>query len=234
MSMISVIIVAAGSSSRMNGVNKQLEKIGEVPVFVMSALKFDKSEQVCEIIIAAPENDVARYEKLARNFGVEKLAAVVAGGSSRMESVRNCLGRVSPKADYIAIHDGARPLIETEEIERVFADAEKYKAAIAAAPAVDTIKTADDSGFIESTPPRGKLFYAQTPQVFLKKLYLSCLEKADKTALLNITDDSSILELCGEYVKITEIQGCNMKITRPEDLAAAEAIYRNKRTVKNV
>ncbi len=232
--MVSVIIVAAGNSSRMNGVNKQLEKIGDIPVFVMSALKFDKSEKVGEIIIAAPKDDAARYEKLARNFGVEKLACVTEGGDTRMDSVRNCLAKVSPKADYIAIHDGARPLIETEEIEKVFADAEKYNAAIAAAPAVDTIKAVGSNGFIKSTPPREGLFYAQTPQVFLKKLYLSCLEKADKTALLNITDDSSVLELCGEYVKITEIQGCNMKITRPEDLAAAEAIYLSKRTVKNV
>lgn len=232
--MVSVIIVAAGSSTRMNGVNKQLEKIGDTPVFVMSALKFERSEKVGEIIIAAPEAETARYEKLARNFGVSKLAAVVPGGETRMQSVRKCLAEVSPKADYIAVHDGARPLIETEEIEKVFADAEKYNAAIAAVPAVDTIKSAGSNGFIESTPPRGKLFYAQTPQVFLKKLYLSCLEKADKTAMENVTDDSSVLELCGEYVKITEIQGCNMKITRPEDLIAAEAVYRSRRTVKNV
>lgn len=232
--MVSVIIVAAGSSARMNGVNKQLEKIGGTPVFVMSALKFDRSEKVGEIIVAAPEAETARYEKLARSFGVSKLAAVVPGGETRMQSVRKCLERVSPKADYIAVHDGARPLIETEEIEKVFADAERYNAAIAAVPAVDTIKTVGSGGFIESTPPRGKLFYAQTPQVFQKKLYLSCLEKADETALLGITDDSSILEMCGEYVKITEINGCNMKITRPEDLVAAEAVYQSRRTVRNV
>lgn len=232
--MVSVIIVAAGSSARMNGVNKQLEKIGDTPVFVMSALKFNKSEKVGEIIIAAPEEDMARYEKLARNFGVSKLTAVIAGGETRMQSVRNCLGSVSSKADYIAVHDGARPLIETSEIEKVFADAEKYKAAIAAVPAVDTIKAVGSNGFIESTPARGNLYYAQTPQVFQRKLYLSCLEKADRKAAENATDDSSILEMCGEYVKVTEISGCNMKITRPEDLIAAEAVYRNKRTVKNV
>ncbi len=232
--MVSVIIVAAGASSRMNGVNKQLEKIGETPVFVMSALKFERSEKVGEIIIAAPEDDTARYEKLARNFGVTKLAAVVAGGETRMRSVRNALAAVSAKFDYIAIHDGARPLIETEDIDRVIADAEKYNAAIAAAPAVDTIKAVGSGGFIESTPPRGNLYYAQTPQVFRKKLYLECLEKSDQTALESVTDDSSVLELCGEYVRITEINGCNMKITRPEDLTAAEAIYNNKRTVITV
>lgn len=217
----------------MNGVNKQLEKIDGTPVFVMSALKFNRSEKVGEVIVAAPEDDVARFEELARSFGVSKLAAIVPGGKTRMLSVRKCLERVSPEADYIAVHDGARPLIGTEQIEKVFAEAEKYNAAIAAVRAVDTIKAVGSGGFIESTPPREGLFYAQTPQVFLKKLYLSCLEKAG-TAAENVTDDSSILEMCGEYVKITEIEGCNMKITRPEDLAAAEAVYQSRRAVKNV
>ena len=225
--MVSAIIVAAGSSARMNGVNKQLQEIGGVPVFVMSALKFDRSEKVGEIIIAAPADDAARYEKLARKHGVSKLSAVVAGGDTRMQSVRNCLEAVSPEADYIAIHDGARPLIETHEIEKVFADAEKYGAAIAAVPAVDTIKKVG-AGFIESTPPREDLYYAQTPQVFQKALYLSCLEKVGRETAKNVTDDASILEMCGERVRITEISGCNMKITRPEDLAAAEAIFRSK------
>ena len=223
--MVSAIIVAAGSSTRMNGLKKQLEKIGGTPVFVMSALKFDRSEKVGEIIIAAPEGDTALYEKLAREHGVSKLTAVVAGGKTRMQSVRNCLEKVSSNAEYIAIHDGARPLIETEEIERVFADAEKYNAAIAAVPAIDTVKEVS-GGFIGRTPPRGDLYYAQTPQVFQKALYLSCLAKADQTE--NVTDDASILEMCGEHVKITEIVGCNMKITRPEDLITAEALYRSK------
>ncbi|MBD5130190.1 MAG: 2-C-methyl-D-erythritol 4-phosphate cytidylyltransferase [Ruminococcaceae bacterium] len=217
----------------MNGINKQLEKIGDTPVFVMSALKFERSEMVDEIIIAAPADDVPRYEKLARNFGVTKLSAVTAGGDTRANSVRNALERVSPKADYIAIHDGARPLIETEEIERVFADAEKYNAAIAAVSATDTVKVVSGSGFVEKTPKRRTVYYAQTPQVFKKPLYISCLEKLGARAD-EVTDDSSILELCGEYVKITEINCCNMKITRPDDLAAAEAVYGSRRAVKMI
>ena len=138
----------------MNGVNKQLEKIGDTPVFVMSALKFERSGKVDEIIIAAPADEIPRFEKLARNFGITKLSAVTAGGETRAMSVRNALERVSPEADYIAIHDGARPLIETGEIERVFADAEKYNAAIAAVPATDTVKIAAGNGFVEKTPHR--------------------------------------------------------------------------------
>ena len=136
--MVSVIIVAAGASVRMEGVNKQLAKIGDTPVFVMSALKFERSEKVGEIIIAAPADEVARYEKLARNFGVTKLKAVTAGGETRMLSVKNALESVSARADFIAVHDGARPLISTEDIDRVLSDAERYDAAIAAAPSSDT------------------------------------------------------------------------------------------------
>lgn len=230
--MVSVIILAAGLSVRMNGINKQLEKIGDTPVFVMSALKFEKSPKVGEIIIAAPEDDITRYEKTARNFGVSKLTAMVSGGGTRFQSVINALEKVSSKADYIAIHDGARPLIDTKDIERVFSDAEKYSAAIAAAPVVDTIKRVGSNGFVEETVPREKLYCAQTPQVFQKKLFLSCLEKMDKHLAAQTTDDSIITELAGVFVRITEIHSCNMKITRPEDLIAAQAVYENKRTVK--
>ena len=231
--MVSAIIVAAGSSARMEGVNKQLEKIDDTPVFVMSALKFERSEKVGEIVIAAPKDDVSRYEKLARSFGVSKLSSVVAGGDTRFKSVRNALDAVDPKTEFIAIHDGARPLINTEDIERVFADAEKYSAAIAAVPATDTVKSAGADGFIEKTIPRSKLYYAQTPQVFRKALYLSCIEKIGSRAE-NVTDDSSILEMCGEYVRITEIKCSNLKITRPDDLIAAAAIYTGKKAVNMI
>ncbi len=231
--MVSVIIAAAGSSSRMGGINKQLEKIGDTPVFVMSALKFDGIDKVGEIIITAPEADVPRFEKLARNYGVTRLSAVVAGGDTRFHSIKNALSVVSPKADFIAVHDGARPLIEVEDIERVFADAERYGAAIAASPAVDTVKQVGSNGFIERTIPRNGLFCAQTPQVFRKKLLLDCLEKLGLQAE-NVTDDSSIVELCDEYVKVTEITSPNFKITHPDDLAMAQTLYLNRKTVRTI
>lgn len=231
--MVSVIIAAAGSSSRMGGLNKQLEKIGDTPVFVMSALKFDKLDSVLEIIIAAPPDEVPRYEKLARNYGVTKLAGVTPGGDTRFKSIRNALEMVSSKAEFVAIHDGARPLIEPDDIERVFADAEKYGAAIAAAPAIDTVKNVGSNGFIEGTIPRAGLYMAQTPQVFRKKLYMEWLEKMGLQAE-NLTDDSSIAEACGQYVRITEILSPNFKITRPDDLIAANAIYDNRRVVKKI
>ena len=223
--MFSVIILAAGASLRMSGVNKQLSEIGGVPVFIMSALKFDRCEKTAEIIIAAPEEFCEKYRELAVRFGVKKLKCVVCGGKTRFESVKNALSAVSKTCGFIAVHDGARPLIDTADIERVFADAEKFGAAIAACRAVDTVKVVDESGFIVKTPPREKLFYAQTPQAFRRDLFEKCAEKLGEN---EVTDVASVLELCGERVKITEITSCNMKITRPDDLAAARAVFESR------
>lgn len=225
--MISAIVLAAGSSARMRGVNKQLACIDGIPVFVLSALCFERSARVGEIIIAAPESDIGQMRDIALNYGVTKLKAVTAGGKSRAESVCRALAAVSPEAEYIAIHDGARPLITVDEAERVFDDAQRYSAAIAAVRATDTVKKAQ-GGVISQTLPREELWYAQTPQVFRAELYRECLEKlgGDIAAL---TDDSSLAEACGVSVHLTEISCCNMKITRPDDLAAAEAIYRQRK-----
>ena len=221
--MFSVIILAAGASLRMGGVNKQLSEIGGVPVFIMSALKFDKSEKTAEIIIAAPEEYCEKYRELAEKFGVKKLKCVVCGGKTRFESVKNALKYAGN--EYIAVHDGARPLIDTSDIERVFADAEKFGAAIAACRAVDTVKIADENGFIVKTPPRENLWYARTPQAFQRDLFEKGTEKIGEN---EVTDDASVLEICGERVKITEIYSCNMKITRPDDLAAARAVFESR------
>lgn len=223
--MFSVIILAAGASLRMGGVNKQLSEIGGAPVFIMSALKFDKSEKTAEIIIAAPEEYCEKYRELAEKFGVRKLKCVVCGGKTRFESVKNALSAVDKSCDFIAVHDGARPLIDTADIERVFADAERFGAAIAACKAVDTVKIVDENGFIVKTPPRENLWYAQTPQAFRRDLFEKCAEKIGEK---EVTDDASVLEICGERVKITEITSCNMKITRPDDLAAARAVFKSR------
>lgn len=228
--MFSAIILAAGSASRMEGINKQLAEIDGVPVFVMSALKFNASDMVSEVIIAAPYSDVKQFTELAKGFGVTKLKCVVSGGETRALSVKNALSFVSDDCDYIAIHDGARPLIETADIDRVLNDAVEYSAAIAAAPATDTVKVSAD-GFIADTPDRSTLYYAQTPQAFSKGLYLDCLQRLGDEAA-SLTDDSALIERCGGRVKLTEVTSCNMKITRPDDLAAAEAIYKNRRTVQ--
>ncbi len=229
--MFSAIILAGGSAARMGGINKQLAEIGGKPVVVQSALGFNASGRVSEVIIAAPADDVQRYESLARQFGVTKLKCVVSGGATRFLSVKNALARVSEGCGFIAIHDGARPLITTAEIDRVLADAVQHGAAIAAAPATDTVKSSADGAFIDDTPDRKALYYAQTPQAFRKALYLDCVDRLGAEAE-NLTDDSALIERCGGRVKLTMINGCNMKITRPDDLAAANAIYLSRKAEK--
>lgn len=208
----------------MNGINKQLALLDGIPVVIRSALAFEKSAQVAELILAVPAGEEEHYSSLCSQYGITKLKAAVHGGATRFLSVKNALAQVSADCTHLAIHDGARPLISTEDVDRVLCDAVKYSAAIAAAPVTDTIKQTD-GGVITSTPDRSTLYAAQTPQAFLKTLYLSCVEKLGSRAA-DLTDDSALLELCGEPVHITPVTACNMKVTRTQDLAIAEAVLR--------
>lgn len=220
--MFSAIILAGGSSTRMNGVNKQLAALEGIPVVVRSALAFEHSALVDEIILAAPLGEEKDYYSLLRKHFVTKLKTVTTGGRTRALSVMNALGECT--CEYIAIHDGARPLISTEDIDRVLNDAVNYGASIAAAPVTDTIKKCYN-GIIENTLDRDMLYAAQTPQAFRRELYLSCVERLGSRAD-ELTDDSSLLEACGEEVHITPVTACNMKVTRPQDLAIAAAVLR--------
>ncbi len=224
--MFSAMILAGGSASRMNGINKQLALLGGIPVVIRSALAFQNSRLVSEIILAVPQGEEQNYRNLCREYSITKLKAVTAGGATRFLSVKNALEQVSDNCGYIAIHDGARPLISTTDIDRVLNDAMESGGAIAAAPVTDTIKQCR-VGIIEATADRSELFAAQTPQAFRKELYTSCMEKLGKRAE-TLTDDSALLELCGEPVHITPVTACNMKITRPQDLAIAEAVFAKK------
>ena len=218
----SAIILAGGSASRMNGINKQLAPLGGIPVVIRSAMAFQNSARVSEIILAVPAGERQFYADLCRRYFITKLKTTVEGGATRFLSVKNALEQVSESCGYIAVHDGARPLISTPDIDRVLSAAEEYGAAIAAAPVTDTIKQCS-GGVISSTPDRSTLYAAQTPQAFRKSLYLSCMERLGSRAEA-LTDDSALLELCGEPVHIVPVTACNMKITRPQDLALAEAV----------
>ena len=217
---VSGIIVAAGSSSRSGGINKQLEWIDGITVVVKSALALDNSPSISEIIIATRSEDIDLISNLCKDFGVGKLSNVVAGGDTRMESVQNAISAIDENSKYIAIHDGARPLVTSEDIERVIADAKKHNAAALGVPVKDTIKQVDKKGFIEDTPPRQSLFIAQTPQVFKLSLYLDAIKYATK----DITDDCQLVENMGETVFITRGNYSNIKLTTPEDFKIGEAL----------
>ena len=182
MAMFSAVILAGGSASRMNGINKQLALLDGIPVVIRSALAFENSAQAGEIILAVPAGEEERYAALCSQYGITKLKAAVHGGATRFLSVKNALEYVSAGYAYIAIHDGARPLISTADIDRVLTDAVQYGSAIAAAPATDTIKQVS-GGAITSTPDRSTLYAVQTPQVFDRDLLAAALQNAKTQGL---------------------------------------------------
>lgn len=223
---VSAVIVAAGSSQRMGGEDKQfLELLGK-PVLVRSMEAFEQCPIIEEIVVVTKEASVAAVRKAAEKFGIKKLTAVVKGGDSRAESVRNGVQAVSAAAEFVAIHDGARPLVSSEDITRCACDAFRCGGALLAVPVTDTIKYGRKNGFVEYTPAREKLFAAQTPQIFDLELYRSAMERAFKE-LSDWTDDSRIFENDGRRVFLTPGSKRNIKITSPEDVLIAEAFLKD-------
>jgi len=180
---------------------------------------------VGEIIVAAAKGHLREYKAMAKKYGITKLKTVVYGDVTRYCSMRNALKEVSPDAELLAVHDGARPLIKTEDIYRVIADARKYGASIIAVPSVDAVKAAEN-GFVAEFS--NKRFYcAQTPQVFSLPQFLECVRNFDLLGadMTRARDDSEIFERSDKAVHLTEIDYSNMKITFRDDLPAANAIY---------
>ncbi len=219
----SAVILAGGQSTRMGGISKQLFSLRDKPIAVYSMLAFEACPSISEIILVAAENEIAAYRGFKEKYGITKLAAIVKGGLTRAQSAANGFAEVSDKSGFVAIHDAARCLITPEEIERVVEAGRKYGAAIAAAQATDTVKVADEQGFIRETPDRSTLWLAQTPQVFKKTLYEVALAKVKKLTA-SITDDASIVEAAGFKVKLVPCSHDNLKITRRIDLATASKI----------
>ena len=216
------VIVAAGSSSRMGGTNKILTVLEKLPVICRTVDAFDRCSLIDEIIVVTQKDLMEKVSRYLAAYG--KMRMVVAGGETRTDSVMAGLAAVSDKAQLVAVHDGARPLVTDEVIRAAVVKARKFAAAAPAVRVKDTIKVSTD-GAVDATPDRSTLYAAQTPQAFRRELYASCMEKLGSRAE-ELTDDSALLELCGEPVHITPVTACNMKVTRPEDLAIAEAVLR--------
>ena len=217
-----VVIVAGGSSSRMKGIDKQGLRIGGVPVLVRSILPFTKLPQITEIVIVCREDMMAQVKAWTEEFGLSKISAIVCGGGSRQQSVKNGVAALS-EVDYIAIHDGARPFADEALILRCMENAVTCGAATAAVPSKDTIKIADGEGFISATPDRSKLWLTQTPQIFRRESYLSAMKQAEADGV-DCTDDCQLVERMGEKVFLSMGSYFNIKITTPEDIPFAEAI----------
>ena len=220
---VSAVIVAAGQCTRMNGVDKQQYPLGGIPVVARCIREFHACAAISEIILVCRVNDIASYYALMREYEFLRVRQIVAGGDIRQESVRNGIAACDEKADYYAIHDGARPLVTAQIIEECIAAAVTHGAAAAGVPVKDTIKVASPDGFVSNTPDRSGLFAIQTPQIFEVQLYKRAMERAQRDGKV-YTDDCQLIEETGHRVFISNGDYANIKITTPEDLAIAGAL----------
>ena len=214
------VIVAAGTASRMGGIDKVMAPLRGEPLLLHSVREFQNCDAIREIVIVTREDLLMEVMSLCAGFS--KVRGVVVGGADRPASGQAGLNNLSDKVKLVAVHDGARPLITWQVIDRTVRAAHSYGAAAPAIPVKDTIKVVK-GGIVGSTPDRNTLQAVQTPQVFDLQLLKGALLKAqkDKTP---ITDDCSAVENMGMSVKIVEGDERNLKVTTPMDLKVAELL----------
>lgn len=214
------VIVAAGTASRMGGIDKVMAPLEGEPMILRTVRAFQSSDVIHEIVIVTRADLIETIARLCQ--GMDKVKAVVVGGSSRQESVGLGLSALSSKMKLAAVQDGARPLVTVQLIDRVVRAAHTYGAAAPAIPVKDTIKIVK-GGVVEKTPDRSTLQAVQTPQVFDLDLLQGALEKA-RIEEAEVTDDCSAVERMGMSVKIVEGDERNMKVTTPMDLMVAKML----------
>lgn len=217
-----VIIVAAGSSARMNGINKQFLEINSIPVIVKTMLAFEQSTDIKNIILVTKAEDIFKLQLLAEKHNISKLTDIVCGGNSRQESVLNGLARVGTEDEAVLIHDGARPLVSNKVINRVVNGLKSYSAVTCAVKVKDTVKQIDADGKVIKTLDRSSLVAVQTPQGVKVKEYRQAVDSVKNLA--DFTDDTSIMEAASFDVLTVEGDYKNIKITTPEDIATAQKI----------
>jgi 2-C-methyl-D-erythritol 4-phosphate cytidylyltransferase len=219
------VIVAAGSASRMGGIDKVMAELEGEPMICRTVRAFQNCDAIKEIVIVTRQDLIVPISNLCRDYS--KVKAVVTGGSSRQESVAMGLNALSDKVKLAAIQDGARPLVTWELIDRVVRAAHTYGAAAPAIPVKDTIKVVE-GGIVKETPDRSRLQAVQTPQVFDFDLIRGALKQA-KLDEAEVTDDCSAVERLGMTVKIVEGDERNIKVTTPMDLKVAKMLLEEQK-----
>ena len=224
---VGVIIVAAGSASRMGGVNKILTPIMQKPVICHTIKAFNQNPLVSDIVLVTREDMVLDLQKLANDYGFLKVTDVIVGGDCREASVKLGFERLAKnnKIHTVLIHDGARPLVTKEVIDRVINAAEEFSSVVPAVPVKDTIKKVGALGKVEQTIERQNLVNIQTPQGFSVELFKSAFQKAGDN-LAVFTDDASIAEAANYPVYTVMGDYKNIKITTPEDIILADAYFK--------
>lgn len=217
----SVVVVAAGSSTRM-GFDKVLADVGGLPVIVRCLKSFEEAPSVSEVVVVTRTDLVPEVARLCQEFGLSKVVKVIRGGEDRTQSARLGTLECASKAKLIAIHDGARPFVTVQVIEDAVAQAAANGAAAPAVPVKDTIKAAHD-GLVERTLDRSELYAVQTPQVFDGDLIRAALQKAVDDGI-SLTDDCAAVERLGMRVALTPGDERNIKLTTPTDLLIGEIL----------
>ncbi len=224
---IGVIVVAAGESSRMGGMDKIFWPLLGRPLISHTMDAVQASPQVAEVVLVLSPEKVSKGQELADEAGWSKVTSICAGGRRRQDSVRLGLQQLAP-CDWVAVHDGARPCVTPDLLERGVDEARETGAAVAAVPAKDTVKdtvkVVSPAGLVESTPPRDSLWLTQTPQIFRRDL----LVEAHRSRGEAFTDDASMVEALGHRVKVFMGSYDNLKVTTPEDLAIVELLLRTR------
>lgn len=222
---IAAVVPAAGSGSRMGiKTKKQFLSLAGIPLIGYALKKMEECPAIAGIVIVvSPGEEEYCRTAVVDKLGLKKVAAIVPGGKERQDSVYNGLLALSYDTDIVVVHDGARPLFSSETLASVIAAAQIHGAAACAVPAKDTVKLADDEGFVASTLPRGRIWLVQTPQAFRYELIIEAHRRAREENIF-ATDDTALVESIGGPVKLVMGSYENIKITTPEDLDVARAI----------
>ncbi len=218
------VIVAAGSSERM-GSDKLTAQLGGMPVLARTLRAFENCALITEIVVVTRADRIEEIAALCKEYGISKASKVLSGGATRVESALVGVSEVDSRRGLIAIHDGARPLVTCELIERTVLAAKEHYAAVPVIPSTDTLKAVDGKGFVVGTVDRATTFRVQTPQVFKAEFIKGALTKAMEKNL-PLTDDCSAVEMMG--VKTVTVPGDedNIKLTTPRDMILAEALLK--------
>jgi 2-C-methyl-D-erythritol 4-phosphate cytidylyltransferase len=219
---VGAVVVAAGSSRRMGGVDKVFAPLLGRPLVAYSLDALEACSMVDEVVLVLGAGSLEQGRGLVRDCGWRKVRHVCQGGARRQDSVRCGLAALSPDVRWVLIHDGARPCVTADIVERGLEAALETGAAVAAVPVADTIKVVGPDGNVRQTPPRSELYAAQTPQVFRLDLLLRAYQASDADA----TDDAAVVERFGHRVRVFQGSPANLKVTTPDDLTLAEALLR--------
>ena len=222
------IVLAAGQGKRMHSkIQKQFLEIGGKPILYYSMECFQKSPLIQDIILVTGEDMISYCQsEIVEKYGFTKVCKVTAGGKERYDSVYAGL-LCCQDTDYVYIHDGARPFVTEEMIQRGYEAVKRTNACVMGMPSKDTVNLADPSGYIKETPDRKIVWNIQTPQIFSYDLIRGAYESIRKKDMSNVTDDAMVVEQeTGTKILLVEGSYQNIKITTPEDLAVAEAFLR--------